>query len=94
MSRIIRITVQLTIDKEMDDSPNKWIENDKSLGELAHAWWQSQKKVTSFGGKAICAEAEIIDIEEPKAKRYSAAFMRALEKKRAKVKEIWGEFWV
>lgn len=93
MSRTIRITVQLSID-EMNCSLHNPIENDKSLGELAHAWWQSQNNITSFGGKASCYEAEIIDIEEPKAKRYSAAFTRALEKKRAKVQEIWGKFWV
>ena len=93
MSRTIRITVQLSID-EANYSLYNPIENDKSLGELAHAWWQSQDKITSFGGKARCSEAEIIEIEEPKAKRYSAAFMRALEKKRAKVQEIWGKFWI
>ena len=81
MTRTIRITVQLSV------------ENDKPLGELAHAWWLCQKDITSFGGKASCYEAEIIEIEEPKAKRYSAAFVRALDKKRAKVKEIWGRFW-
>ena len=93
MSRTIRITVQLSVD-EMNCSLQNPIENDKSLGELAHAWWQCQKNITSFGGKASCYEAEIIEIEEPKAKRYSAAFVHALEKKRAKVQEIWGKFWV
>lgn len=85
MTRTIRITVQLSVDEYPIDSP--------SLGELAHAWWQCQTEITSFGGKANCYEAEIIEIEEPKTKRYSAAFIRALEKKRAKVQEIWGEFW-
>ena len=92
MARTIRITVQLTVDQANFSLYNP-IENDKSLGELAHAWWQSQNNITDFGGKASCSEAEIIEIEEPKAKRYSAAFTRALEKKRAKVKEIWGRFW-
>jgi len=89
MSRTIRITVQLSV----DDTSYSTIEHGAPLGELAHAWWQAQKSITSFGGKANCFEAEIIDIEEPKAKRYSAAFMRALDKKRAKVQEIWGKFW-
>lgn len=92
MSRTIRITVQLTID-EADHNFHNSTENDRPLGELAHAWWTSQKNVTDFSGKARCYEAEVIGIEEPKAHRYSAAFMRALEKKRAQVQEIWGKFW-
>ena len=92
MARTIRITLQLSVD-EMSHSLSNPIENGKPLGELAHAWWQSQKTVTDFGGKARCYEAEIIEIEEPKAKRWSAAFTRALDKKRAKVQEIWGDFW-
>ena len=92
MSRTIRITVQFTID-QANYSLHNPIENDKSLGELAVAWWKEQGRLTHFGGASHCCEAEIVDVEEPKAKRYSAAFTRALEKKRAKVKEICGKFW-
>lgn len=85
MSRTIRITVQLTVDDAQSGR--------KDVGELAVAWWKQQWSLTSFGGAAHCCEAEIVDVEEPKAKRHTRAFKDALEKKRAKVEAITGPFW-
>lgn len=91
-TRTIRITVQLTID---ETKPNSFqpVDNPAPLGEIAKAWWDRQHNVTSCGPRHWCSDAEIVEIEEPKAHRYSASFTRALEKKRAKVQEIWGRFW-
>ena len=91
-TRTIRITVQLTID---ETKPNSFqpVDNPAPLGEIAKAWWDRQHNVTSCGPRHWCSDAEIVEIEEPKAHRYSASFMRALEKKRAKVQEVWGQFW-
>ena len=85
MSRTIRITVQFTVD---DSQPER-----KNVGELAVEWWKQQGALTNFGGAAHCCEAEIIAVEEPKAKRYSIGFQRSLAKKRAKVEAITGPFW-
>ena len=85
MSRTIRITVQFTVD---DSQPER-----KNVGELAVAWWKQQGRLTNFGGAAHCCEAEIIDVEEPKAKRWSKAFTDALAKKRQKVEALTGPFW-
>jgi len=84
MSRTVRITLQFDID-ELNCSLSNPIENPLSVGEIAAAWWARQTNIGSFEGKTHCSSVEIIDIEEPKAKRYSAAFIRSLEKKRAKV---------
>ena len=89
MTRTIRITLQFDID-ELNFSLYNPIENDLSVGEIAKAWWAAQSGITNFEGKTHCTSAEIIDIDEPKAKRYSAAFTRSLEKKRAKVAELMG----
>ena len=85
MSRTIRITVQFTVD---DSQPER-----KDVGELAVEWWKQQGALTNFGGAAHCCEAEIVDLEEPKAKRWSKAFRDALAKRRAKVEAITGPFW-
>jgi hypothetical protein len=91
-TRTIRITVQLTID---ETKPNSFqpVDNPAHLGEIAKAWWQAQRNVTSCGPGLSCCDAEVVEIEEPKALRYSAGFCRALEKKRERVQAIWGQFW-
>jgi len=89
MTRTVRITLQFDID-ELNCSLSNPIENPLSVGEIAAAWWARQTNIGSFEGKTHCSSVEIIDIEEPKAKRYSAAFTRSLEKKRAKVAELMG----
>ena len=97
MTRTIRLTVQLTIDEYQ--SPGwKPVENPAALGEIARAWWKGQKNLLINCAPPDCQhsirtyEAEVIGIEEPKAHRYSAAFRKALEKKRERVEEIWGKF--
>ena len=91
-TRTIRVTVQLTID---ETKPNSFqpVDNPAPLGEIAKAWWQAQRNVTSCGPGLSCSDAEVVEIEEPKAHRHSASFTRALEKKRAKVEKVWGRFW-
>ena len=89
MTRTIRITLQFDID-ELNCSLSNPIENPLSVGEIAAKWWARQTNIGSFEGKTHCSSVEIIDIDEPKAKRYSAAFTRSLEKKRAKVAELMG----
>ena len=89
MTRTVRITLQFDID-ELNCSLSNPIENPLSVGEIAAKWWARQTNIGSFEGKTHCSSVEIIDIDEPKAKRYSAAFTRSLEKKRAKVAELMG----
>ena len=89
MPRTVRITLQFDIE-DLNCSFYNPIQNDLSAGEIAKAWWTAQTGITNFEGKTHCSSAEIIDIDEPKAKRYSAAFTRSLEKKRAKVAELMG----
>lgn len=86
MSRTIRITVQLTVD---DRDPF----TRKDVGELAVAWWNQQETLTRFGGAAKCCEAEMIEVAEPRAKRFTKVFTDSLAKKRAKVEAITGPFW-
>ena len=97
MTRTIRRTVQLTIDETQLNSFQP-AENPAALGEIAKAWWSAQEKLTSCTPpdckhSIYCHEAEMVEIEEPKAHRYSSVFLKALEKKRAKVEETWGQFW-
>ncbi len=89
MTRTVRITIQFDIE-DLNYSLSNPIPNDLSVGEIAKAWWTAQTGILKFEGKTRCSGAEIIDIDEPKAKRYSAAFKRSVEKKRAKVDKLIG----
>jgi len=86
MTRTIQITIQFDIEQTVID--NHFVENPADLGQLASGWWENNHAISDFNGVASCSACELIAIEEPKARRYSAAFQRSLEKKRAKVKVL------
>ena len=86
-TRTIRVTLEFTIEPASQSCIGS-TPNGEPLGQLVEHWWWGQKQMTNFAGIAHCSGVEIIGIEEPKAARHSAAFQRALAKKRAKVQAI------
>jgi hypothetical protein len=81
-TRTIDITIRIQVDGKLDGHCRVDGPDPRTAGQIAKDYW-----LNGLGHGT--SSAEVIEIKELKAKQWSAAAVRAHDKKRAAVHEIW-----